>query len=95
MRISIFAATAATARAMSGLSQAAAPGPFNALSAAVDELNIVESAQFTYEGRRHCWYVRGWNGPGWYRCGYHVRQGHGWGGAEGWNGWERRREGRR
>jgi hypothetical protein len=95
MRKFIFAAAAATALAVSGLAQAAAPGPSNGLGAAVDELNMVENAQFTFEGRRHCWYARGWNGPGWYRCGYHVRQGLGWGGGEGWNGWERRRVERR
>jgi len=95
MRKFIFAAAAATALAVSGLAQAAAPGPFNGLGAAVDELNMVENAQFTFEGRRHCWYARGWNGPGWYRCGYQLRRGVGWGGGEGWNGWERRRVERR
>jgi len=95
MRIFIFAAAAATVLAMSGLAQAAAPGPFNGLGAAVDELNMVENAQFVFGGRRHCWYARGWNGAGWYQCGYQARKGRGWGGGEGWNGWERRRVERR
>ena len=64
MRKYIFAAVAATTLAISGLAQAAAPGPSNGLGAAVDELNVVENAQFVFEGRRHCWYDRGWNGPG-------------------------------
>ena len=91
MRKFIFAAAAATALAVSGHAQAAAPGPSNGLGEAVDELTMMENVQFRFEGRRHCWYNRGWNGPGWYWCGYHVRRGRGWGGTEGWNGWQRRR----
>jgi len=39
-----------------------------------------------WNGHRYCW-ERGWHGPGWYWCGYGVRQGYGWGGGGGWNGW--------
>ena len=46
----------------------------------------VEKAQFVYGGRPYCWY-NGWNGPGWYWCGYGYRVGFGWGGGYGWNGW--------
>ena len=94
MRKLIFAAAAATALMTTGaavtVSQAATTGPSTGIRAAIDDLNVVQDAQFVFEGRRHCWYTRGWNGAGWYRCGYSSRRGHGWGGAEGWNGWRRR-----
>lgn len=51
------------------------------------EQNLVENAQFLYGGRRYCWYLAGWRGPGWYRCGYSWRRGLGWGGGYGWQGW--------
>jgi hypothetical protein len=38
-------------------------------------------------GRNYCWYSAGWQGPGWYWCGYASRRGLGWGGGEGWHGW--------
>ena len=70
---------------VSGAAQAA---PISgALTDAAGMLNIVEQAQYVYGGRRHCWYRSGWQGPGWYRCGYQWRRGYGWGGASGWNGW--------
>jgi hypothetical protein len=83
-------ALAATAASMSGFAQAAATGPSTGIRAAIDDLNVVQDAQFVFGGQRHCWYTRGWNGTGWYRCGYSSRRGHGWGGGEGWNGWHRR-----
>ncbi len=49
--------------------------------------NDIENAQYVYGGRRYCWYLIGWRGPGWYRCGYASRRGFGWGGGEGWQGW--------
>ena len=93
MRNFIFAAAAATtltasAVAMGGVAQAAMTG--TGVRTAVEDLNTVENIQFRFEGRRHCWYGRGWNGPGWYWCGYHQRRGHGWGGGDGWNGWRHR-----
>ena len=42
---------------------------------------------YVWEGRRYCWYDDGWNGPGWYWCGYPWRRGFGWGGPWEWNGW--------
>ena len=70
---------------VSGAAQAA---PISgALTDAAGMLNIVEQAQYVYGGRRHCWYNNGWQGPGWYRCGYANRRGYGWGGPRGWNGW--------
>ena len=102
MRKLAFAVATATALAlssalMSGLAQAAAAGPSHAIRAAVDDLNMMENAQYVYGGRRHCWYPNGWHGPGWYWCGYAMRRGYGWGGGEGWQGWrrEQRREFRR
>jgi hypothetical protein len=83
-------ALAATAASMSGFAQAAATGPSSGIRTAIDDLNVVQDAQFVFGGQRHCWYARGWNGTGWYRCGYSSRRGHGWGGGEGWNGWHRR-----
>ena len=47
----------------------------------------VENAQFIFGGRNYCWYPDGWQGPGWYWCGYAWNNGQGWGGGEGWNGW--------
>src|SRR5579862_6593444 len=47
----------------------------------------IEDAAYVYGGYSYCWYDEGWRGPGWYRCGYALRHGLGWGGAVGWNGW--------
>jgi hypothetical protein len=61
-----------------------APG---AIRAAADSLNMIDRAQFIWLGRHYCWYDDGWNGPGWYWCGYAFRRGLGWGGGYGWHGW--------
>src|SRR5260370_28631184 len=71
----------ATGVLVTGRVQAA---PFGA---AIEDLDTVETAQFVFQGRSYCWYVNGWNGPGWYWCGYAWQVGVGWGGAAGWNGW--------
>jgi hypothetical protein len=42
---------------------------------------------FLFGGRNYCWYDNGWNGPGWYWCGYGYNYGAGWGGPVGWHGW--------
>jgi len=62
----------------------AAPG---AIGAAAQSMSIVDSVQYVYGGRPHCWYPSGWKGPGWYVCGNRWRRGYGWGGPVGWNGW--------
>jgi hypothetical protein len=49
----------------------------------------VEQAQFFFGGRDYCWYDDGWQGPGFYWCGYAWRRGFGWGGGAGWHGWGR------
>ena len=41
----------------------------------------------TFRGHDFCFYFDGWNGPGWYRCGWASRSGLGWGGVYGWNDW--------
>ena len=53
----------------------------------------VEKAQFLFGGRNYCWYDGGWQGPGWYWCGYAWRSGLGWGGGYGWHGWRGGRPG--
>jgi hypothetical protein len=51
------------------------------------EAPALEPVQFFYGGQTYCWYAGGWQGPGFYWCGYAWRQGLGWGGGSGWNGW--------
>jgi hypothetical protein len=93
MRKTMFGLVTAAALATSSM---LASGPADAVAigaggyaTAVHDLDILENAQFIFEGRRYCWYDVGWNGPGWYWCGYALRRGFGWGGAEGWRGWRR------
>ena len=42
---------------------------------------------FAFGGRNYCFYDNGWNGPGWYWCGYGYNDGYGYGGPTGWHGW--------
>jgi hypothetical protein len=86
--ITIAAATAFVAGApIMGASVGAAPivAP-EAIRAATDSMNVVESVQFIWAGRDYCWYDDGWHGPGWYWCGYAFNSGYGWGGGYGWHG---------
>ena len=46
---------------------------------------------FLFGGHDYCWYDDGWRGGGWYWCGYGHREGYGWGGGEGFNGWSQHR----
>ena len=72
-----------------GTAQAAPAMP--GAGSAAEQLDVVEQAQYYMFGRRHyCFYLDGWHGPGWYWCGYAQRRGFGWGGGEGWHGWDRR-----
>jgi len=50
-------------------------------------LSVGTAGYHTWGGSRYCWYDTGWNGGGWYRCGYSWRSGLGWGGGWGWRGW--------
>jgi hypothetical protein len=62
--------------------------PPGGLNPALAETDIVDQAAvYVYEGRRFCFYFDGWNGPGWYRCGFAFRRGLGWGGTYGWRSW--------
>ena len=65
----------------------AAIGDGVAASHIASQLLPVEKAQFFFGGRQYCWYDDGWQGPGWYWCGYAYRTGFGWGGGFGWHGW--------
>lgn len=70
------------------VSQAMPLAPAGGLLPATAQIGIVEDAQaiFFLDGRRYCWHWDGWNGPGYYRCGYEWRRGRGWGGSSGWRG---------
>jgi len=59
----------------------------NGPATAAEGLGAIEQVDFIFGGRKHCWYAEGWNGPGWYWCGYNMRKGRGWGGGEGFHGW--------
>jgi hypothetical protein len=92
MRHSLFAIATGSAIAlgllMAGRAEAAPVGAPGAMSAAIDALSPVVQAQlYVYGSKQYCWYNSGWNGPGWYWCGYASRQGIGWGGGSGWHGW--------
>jgi hypothetical protein len=52
---------------------------------------VVAAPLFFFGGRDYCWYDGGWNGSGWYWCGYGYRHGYGWGGGEGFRGWGQHR----
>jgi hypothetical protein len=94
MRKFALAAAAATALTggilATGFATAATPGTSHGIRAATEALNDIDDVQYRHRGRRHCWYAGGWNGPGWYWCGYGSRRNRGWGGPDGWNNWRRR-----
>jgi len=74
-----------------GLTMALSTGSAMALPAAVSTPmqppSDIQQVQFLLSGRNYCWYDNGWNGPGFYWCGYALRRGSGWGGGAGWHGW--------
>jgi hypothetical protein len=80
----VFVAGAPIMGASVGAAAIVAP---EAIRAAADSLNMVESVQFFWGGHNYCWYDDGWNGPGWYWCDYGGRVGLGWGGGYGWHHW--------
>jgi len=65
------------------------PNPSDGAPPFVQEAQLL--APFFFGGRDFCWYDDGWNGPGWYWCGYGYRHGYGWGGGEGFRGWGQHR----
>jgi hypothetical protein len=79
---SLFGSSAAVAQAQ--------PLPAAGLIFGVDwasDRPALDPVQFVWAGRNYCWYDGGWQGPGWYWCGYPWRRGYGWGGPYGWHGW--------
>ena len=63
--------------------------PVNAglIGAGSDLIDQIAVRVYVHEGHRYCFYFNGWHGPGWYRCGFALRRGLGWGGVYGWNSW--------
>jgi len=88
-------AFAATLLALFSLSvvdvaEAAVSNDAGGVLALVKSTAPVENAQYySFDGDNYCWYDSGWQGPGWYWCGYEWDEGLGWGGPYGWNGWGR------
>ena len=73
---------------LGGRVEAASLPAGNGLNSAIDTLGLTEPVQiYVYGGRRYCWYDDGWNGEGWYWCGYQFRRGFGYGGGVGFRGW--------
>jgi hypothetical protein len=87
-RLAMLSALAAGLTMIGSRAEAAAiPAP-GGLRAAIDTIALTETAQlYVFEGRRYCWYDDGWQGEGWYWCGYRWNRGYGWGGGYGWHGW--------
>jgi hypothetical protein len=94
LRMTIFAVGVLAIGGMSaiGQAQAAVPGGADAIRQAAENGAITEPVQFFFGGRNYCWYEDGWQGPGWYWCGYAYRPGFGWGGPIGWNNWRHDRD---
>ena len=86
--LATLAAIAAGVTTLSTRSDAAGLPGTGVLNGAADSIAVTENVQlYMFGGRRHCWYDDGWQGPGWYWCGYRHRRGFGWGGGAGWHGW--------
>jgi hypothetical protein len=86
IKLGMLALLAGTALLTTRADAASVPNP-NGVRAAIDALSVIDNVQvYVFGGRRFCWYD-GWNGPGWYWCGYGWRRGLGWGGGYGWRGW--------
>lgn len=86
----LVALTAATLMGASALAGGASAAPSGGqLIFGVDrpgDAVSLDKAQYFWGGRNYCFYD-GWNGPGYYWCGYGWRRGYGWGGGYGWHGW--------
>jgi hypothetical protein len=88
MRQSLLFSAAALAFTLSaGASHALPVNSGGGLKLAIEANDLTEQAAYIIDGRPYCFYFDGWQGPGWYRCGYSWRRGLGWGGAYGWQGW--------
>jgi hypothetical protein len=82
--LAMVSAVSLTAGSALYVNRAQAAPLLNGLQDAAPASNI-ENVQFFFGGRRYCWYSEGWQGPGWYWCGYARRRGFGWGGGHGWS----------
>jgi len=71
--------------AAGGAAAEAQPQLIFGVDRAVDQPKL-DRVQYYWGGHRYCWYS-GWNGAGYYWCGYGWRRGYGWGGGEGWHHW--------
>ena len=80
-------ATALTAAASVFGSAQSAPIAMSGRQVAGAEFKMIEPVHNVWGDRAYCWTDNGWNGAGWYRCGYAARAGKGWGGPQGWHGW--------
>jgi hypothetical protein len=85
--LSTLTAAALAASSMIPLAQAAPVADQTSVRHAANNILGVEKTQFFFGGRNFCWYGAGWQGPGFYWCGYAWRSGLGWGGGAGWHGW--------
>ena len=74
MRPIQLALAAATVLLAAGTAQAS---PLNALRGAQIAADGIEVTQNVQE---YCFYLDGWRGPGFYRCGFRNRRGLGWNG---------------
>lgn len=87
IKLAMLALLASTALISSRADAAGLPNS-NSIRAAIDNLSMIDTVQvYIIDGRRYCWYDDGWQGPGWYWCGYAWRRGYGWGGGYGFHGW--------
>ena len=96
LKCAIMAAGVAVGLAFAGgvtaapVSPLAATAPAAVLDGGVYNLAnpvALEQTQWIYGGRQYCFYFNGWHGAGYYWCGYQFRRGVGWGGPQGWRGW--------
>ena len=82
-----FAMAAGVGLLSASFAEAAMVSPPLLSRVAAPETGLVVKTQYIYGGQNYCWYLNGWQGPGWYWCGYAWDEGLGWGGGYGWNGW--------
>lgn len=86
-KVSAAVLTVVGAALLSTGATAAPLAPAQNVPAANQQLPIETVQSYYHRSHRYCFYLDGWHGPGWYRCGYHHRKGYGWGGPSGWNKW--------
>ena len=70
-----------------GSAQAAPVGLLDGERTVIGGSNMIVDVRNAWGGKNYCWYGDGWNGAGWYQCGYGWRRGYGWGGPYSWHGW--------